>query len=298
MSSMGDLAGLLGIQKTIAAMGQGQKERMELKQRDEAMRRSDPTLTELAGQYDDANKQFPGSLAELFKAKNPSDPMDNYFKAAQLALGEKREGRIEEDRDEVKMDSNVGKLQTKLEPLQDNMRVMEQLDNLMGFKMEDYDSATGTLKSTGREPDMPGFNLFGKGPRINWFSGKAQDIDDTLQTLQNIQLKDRSGAAVTVPEFERFKKEYAQGLLRDEGQRIKSLARARDGFIRKMKEIESGFQGKYVDEYVDRGGTSSKKYGEASPGGMPEGADGQAMGKDGKMHWVNSTTKQILGPVN
>lgn len=41
----------------------------------------------------------------------------------------------------------------------------------------------------------------------------------------------------------------------------------------------------------------SQNPGQARVGGPPSGADVQVKGKDGKMYWGNSKTKQVLGPV-
>jgi hypothetical protein len=85
-------------------------------------------------------------------------------------------------------------------------------------------------------------------------SQKGEDLRQGVQTLFNIELKDRSGAAVTDQELNRLKREFGEGTWKTADQLRKGLA----SYQRRLKEvsrnINAGVDPSTTKEYVTRGG--------------------------------------------
>lgn len=87
----------------------------------------------------------------------------------------------------------------------------------------------------------------------DWLTGVKSKVPDLMapkevlsgrqafQKLFNITLKDRSGAAVTIPELERLKKEFASGLWNRPEQIEDGLRQAHNVIVRHYKSIAAGF---------------------------------------------------------
>jgi len=92
-----------------------------------------------------------------------------------------------------------------------------------------------------------------------------------VNTIQNITLKNRSGAAVTKPEFDRLKQELATGKITTDAQIRTALTRVRDIFKEHKKTLAAGFPQEVVSEFSARSGINfgqdedkSGKVGEAN----------------------------------
>ena len=70
-----------------------------------------------------------------------------------------------------------------------------------------------------------------------------------FQKLFNITLKDRSGAAVTIPEFERLKKEFATGIWRQPGQLEAGVEQARNIIKKHYQSVAAGFGPEALKNY-------------------------------------------------
>ena len=89
--------------------------------------------------------------------------------------------------------------------------------------------------------------------------------------LFNITLKNRSGAAVTIPEFERLKKEFGTGIFKTPGQLQTAVDQARDIINKHYASVASGFGkdalGAYNENIRGFGGRVVLEPGEAKPSG-------------------------------
>lgn len=70
-----------------------------------------------------------------------------------------------------------------------------------------------------------------------------------FQKLFNITLKNRSGAAVTIPEFERLKAEFATGVFKTPEQIKKGVEQARKIISDHYRGVAAGFDSKVLDTY-------------------------------------------------
>lgn len=80
-------------------------------------------------------------------------------------------------------------------------------------------------------------------------STKITDARQALQRILNITLKDRSGAAVTNPEWERFKKEAGVGLLKKPEQVTAWLGQAKTILDKHYAGVAAGFPADVRDRY-------------------------------------------------
>jgi len=122
--------------------------------------------------------------------------------------------------------------------------------------------------------DLPGYGAGGIKP--DWLSSReAKDLRGDVQALSNIILKDRSGAAVTNPEFERFRRELGTGGFASD----KDL---RAGIQRLMKEIASieqnavaGVSEDILNRYEENGGVKLNRGGKQQkpPSNVGQGVD-------------------------
>jgi len=152
-------------------------------------------------------------------------------------------------------DRSIERLQGKLGNSQDAVNTLGEVKTQMGFDPQDYDPATNT--ANGKKVDLPGVSGLGLG-RISFYSGKARELENTAQKLFNIQIKDRSGAAVTSNEMERLKDEWSRGKFNDESELIKAMARYERALQEAMRNQEAGFSPEFVSELANRGGVTSK----------------------------------------
>jgi len=93
---------------------------------------------------------------------------------------------------------------------------------------------------------------------------EARDARQALQRLLNITLKDRSGAAVTVPEWERFKQEAGVGFFKDPTQIPAWLAQAKTILDKHYAGVAAGFPQDVRDRYFEELGRVAP-FGKAGP---------------------------------
>ena len=107
--------------------------------------------------------------------------------------------------------------------------------------------------------DIPGFGVVIGGLPTLVLSEEGKLLRQQVQSLTNIVLKDRSGAAVTVPEFERFKLELGTGGFKTEAELIEGLRLARSGIERHKANLFSAHSGDAVKVFQSREGASNPR---------------------------------------
>ena len=188
------------------------------------------------------------------------------------------------------LDKKVTKLSDSLGNSQELVNALGEVDKALGFKIDDYDDATNKLTTTGKKVNLPGFNFPGYG-RVSFYSDKAQNLDTAISRIFNIELKDRSGAAVTNPEMQRMREEFAAGKFNTEAQKLAAIKAYKGLLYQQMKNIEAGYNPSVVQEYKGRSGLTS----DAIKPREPVGAKYKKRGSDGKLHYVDETGKIDLG---
>jgi hypothetical protein len=111
-----------------------------------------------------------------------------------------------------------------------------------------------------RGQNIPGFGGIG-GHTPDWLPGflggpgqEGRDLRQAAAQLFNIELRNRSGAAVTDPELARLKNEFGQGRFATE----EALRTGINQYLERLKEvsrnIDAGVDPGIREEYVNRGG--------------------------------------------
>lgn len=139
------------------------------------------------------------------------------------------------DRGITSMTQNLGDLFKHME----DIGIIDENDNLIG--------------------DIPGFGATAKAPGST-LTEEGRRMRTIMAKIFNITLKDRSGAAVTIPEFERLKTEFAQGNFvqfdEDFFKAIKALRQATDN---EKRSLVAGHPTEAVNEFIKRGGGKTLK---------------------------------------
>jgi hypothetical protein len=142
------------------------------------------------------------------------------------------------------------KQEDRIEKIRKVVNDSKQLSTLTA--LDAVEDLIGKYVSKGK--DIPGI-----GPLGRYSYGKdAKEVESTLASLQNIILKDRSGAAVTVPEFERLKKELSTTYYNQDEDLVKSLVRLRQVVNQHLTSQLGGFNPEDVDSYIKSGGVEIK----------------------------------------
>jgi hypothetical protein len=191
--------------------------------------------------------------------KGERDPFTMQMLQARLDdISNRKEDRAVK-REEMMRDKS-GKLSDKVAPLQSILGAVGEVENQLGFQLDDFNSERGTFTKDGKEQklDLPGVNLLGQ--RLTFYTPKGRKLDDTLATVFNVELKDRSGAAVTNNELMRLKQEFGEGKLRTDAEKVDALKRYRDAAMREMQNREAGFSPDVRDLYQGEGGQLSSAF--------------------------------------
>jgi len=142
------------------------------------------------------------------------------------------------------------KQEDRVEKIRKAVNDSKQISTLSALdKAEDL---IGTYTSKGK--DIPGMGPLGQ---LSYLP-EAKEVRSTLASLQNIILKDRSGAAVTVPEFDRLKQELSTRYYNTDADLIKSLVRFREIANQHLASQLGGFKKEDIDTYVKTGGVDIK----------------------------------------
>lgn len=140
----------------------------------------------------------------------------------------------------------------------EDTKIMEHSENLAKTgipqavtTLRELDAAIGGMDVT---KDVPGYGrMAGLVPDMLVPSGsKMERVRSLVQRLANIQLKDRSGAAVTNPEFDRFKREFGTGTFMPDSRLLEGLKNYRDALKALHGGFESGLPGNVLQRYKGR----------------------------------------------
>lgn len=77
----------------------------------------------------------------------------------------------------------------------------------------------------------------------------ARAMRQAVQGLQNVKIKDRSGAAVTPPEFVRLKEEFGSGKFKTEAQFRQGVQQALNAYTERLRNAYAGVRPEIRDQY-------------------------------------------------
>jgi hypothetical protein len=110
------------------------------------------------------------------------------------------------------------------------------------------------LSKTG---NIPGFGTGAFLPDV-LVGAQGREVRQLVQTLTNITLKDRSGAAVTTPEFDRLKRELGTSITKTDQDLIKGLVNFRKGLTSVIGSALGGMDEQDLNRYFETGGADIK----------------------------------------
>ena len=139
--------------------------------------------------------------------------------------------------------------------------------------------------------DLEGFGLGATKP--DWaVSTDAQDLRQQITKLFNIDLAERSGAAVTKQELDRLKDEFKSGAWKTDRQLVQGIRKYRELLESYKKHAFSGYTQEVVNRYQEQGGLTFKKPIEA---GRPNMFTEQQIRSDAKKHgWDEQQTQDAI----
>lgn len=148
------------------------------------------------------------------------------------------------------------------------------VEKQLGFSMEDLDDS-GRVKTTAKdgkvtykEVDLPGASVPFVG-RVSGYDPDARTLQSRIAKVFNVELKDRSGAAVTDSELERLKTEFAAGKFNSEAEMLTALRDYKQAARAALANAEARYPPEAVKEFGERGGFTSA--GVKSPAAIPQG---------------------------
>lgn len=176
---------------------------------------------------------------------------------ADVKSGEAAE-RADERRTQ-RLESNVNKLSTALD--KSNAPTFEAI-------LSDIESTVKGLK------DIPGYGQTGWLPNF-MLSDAGKDLRRKIASLRNVELKDRSGAAVTDNELRRYLEELGTGTGMTDADLVAALGQVRKRFNPMKQNLVAGFDDETLGEYQARGGMKLER----GPGAPPAGGAAPAARK-------------------
>ena len=138
-------------------------------------------------------------------------------------------------------------------PIVESMKVIESITG----PIENFDPKTGTIN--GKPVDLPGRSIPGIG-RVYKPGSTGETLQNNLATIFNIELRDRSGAAVTDQELQRLRQEFAAGKFNTEVKLLEAYKKYKGVLRRKLKQHESAYRPEVLNEYRTRGGLTEKEF--------------------------------------
>ena len=225
----------------------------ESKQAREFLKYIAPTLGQVPG-YDNMSAEKLEKIAPVLMQKYRADReaeatknrMDIQRQAADYTRKEKRAQETERD---------VQKLSKDISGIQGINNAVKSVEDIIGFNLNEYDPKTNKVKG---EPvkDLPGVSVPGIG-RVSFYNEDARAVETAISKVFNTELKDRSGAAVTTPEMERLKIEFASGKFNTEPEMITALKRYKELATQELKNREAAYPSEVKETYKQRGGQTS-----------------------------------------
>ena len=141
----------------------------------------------------------------------------------------------------------------RLKEVRSSVEKSKAAGSLSSLKLAE-DKVDELLSKTG---NIPGFGTGAALPDI-LVGSTGREVRQLVQTLTNITLKDRSGAAVTTPEFERLKSELGTSLGKTDQDLIKGLINFRKQLNSVVSTALAGMDEQDLNRYFETGGADIK----------------------------------------
>lgn len=159
---------------------------------------------------------------------------------------------IRGDKKEQELNKDIQKFQDKTQDTRNILGAVNDFETVLGRNLDTIESdKSGNLKEGGKKLDLPGASVPGIG-RVSFYNADARKLSDAAAKIFNVELKSRSGAAVTDNELTRMRKEFSDGKFNTEAELIDAVKRyqARTRIV--LKQEQGGFKPDVVKIYKER----------------------------------------------
>ncbi len=257
----------------------------------------------LGGIVADAKESQANATAASDKALTRQDKIDEQERelASRKEDRASRERIANRDRGSAARDASSARLSLAQERL--DIKKQDKLDkDVLGLsdrmqkaglgdaisRLSEIDAEIGGLDNPGVK-DLPGYGIAGGALPDLAAGDDGRRLRQLVQGLANINLKDRSGAAVSDQEYLRFKKEFGTGTMMTEKQLLDGLRTYRNIVQRVAQGFEAGAAPEAVQEYSNRPGalTSAQVPRQAAGNEKP-----QTVTQGGHTYTLNKATGQ------
>jgi hypothetical protein len=210
------------------------------------------------------------------KARKKEKELDQIIRS-----NERKEDRIYRD----KKDSRIEEKERKKEEKSTEEEV-KKLSGLIGTS--GLPGAWQTMKTIDERlpppgKDVPGFGATGMLPSA-LLSKEGKELRAAFQSLLNVTLKDRSGAAVTPPEFERLRVELGNFAGATDQDFRDGIRRAKAALQETTRNILAGYPDDAYQSYINNGGTNFKSF--LSSSGNQPNSESEPMKKAPIREWT------------
>lgn len=177
----------------------------------------------------------------------------------QMRVTEQREARAQ--RKEQRKIKREDKREAKREAKEEKEETRKLSSQILGSGLQ---TAWVTMKEIEKAlppvgQDIPGFGATGFVPMFA-LSKEGKKLRTAFQNLLNVTLKDRSGAAVTPPEFERLKIELGNFAGATDEDFRNGISRAKKALEETTKAILAGYPPEAYEKYKEQGGRDFRAY--------------------------------------
>lgn len=184
---------------------------------------------------------------------------------AELLRSQKEDSREERRlRDQEKMDQKRGeilnkdiqKFQDKTQDTRNILNSINDFESVLGKNLNNLDTKGSDVKEGSKALDLPGVSVPGMG-RVSFYSGDARKLRDAASNIFNVELKNRSGAAVTDNELKRLRDEFSAGKFNTESELMDAIKRYKNRTQLVLKQQESGYSPEAIKAYKERSDINS-----------------------------------------
>lgn len=163
--------------------------------------------------------------------------------------------RLQAKHDE-KLEQKVTKLAGSTAPLQETMDAISSFESALPSKsLDKYDP---------KKDDLPGVNVPLLG-RVSAYDSDARMLNSKMAKIFNVELKDRSGAAVTDPEMNRLREEFASGKFNSESEMVQAIKDYRQASINALQRAEQAYSPEVRAKYKEFGNRTADSLQGAPP---------------------------------
>lgn len=219
-----------------------------------------PDLVSLYGKdWDKISANDKDSIFDIIKTREQIEGRKEASRLANDQRQDARDERRERDREKLDLkkseltDKYVQKFQDKTQDTRNILGAVNDFESVLGKNLSDLniDTRADKIKTGDKAIDLPGANIPGLG-RMSFYDTDARKLRDSASKIFNVELKNRSGAAVTDQEMNRLRQEFSDGKFNTESELIDAIKRYKKATQRVLKQHEAGYKPEIVNTYKER----------------------------------------------